>query len=140
MSAGERKTILLVEDSDAIREAFTLLLEESGYGVIGTASGDEAVRLAGERAPDLVLLDLGLPGKGGVQVALEIRGSPETARIPIVAVTGRDDDAQRRACREAGCAAFLVKPLDTRALIRSLPLYLARPAADDPDDPVPSPS
>lgn len=116
--------VLLVEDSDAIRAAFTILLEESGYAVAGAATGAEAVRIAGERAPALVLLDLGLPDIPGLEVVRRIKAAPATARIPVVALTGRDEAADRDALMAAGCAAFLVKPVDTQKLIRSLPGYI----------------
>jgi CheY-like chemotaxis protein len=117
--------VLVVEDSDAIRAAFTILLEESGYAVAAAATGAEAVRLAEGRAPDLVLLDLGLPDMPGLDVARRIKSSPATAHVPVVALTGRDDPADRDALMAAGCAAYLVKPVDTQALIRSLPGYIA---------------
>ncbi|MFL5538855.1 MAG: PleD family two-component system response regulator [Longimicrobiaceae bacterium] len=116
--------VLVVEDSDAIRAAYTILLEESGYTVAAAATGAEAVRLAERRAPELVLLDLGLPDMPGLDVARRLKANPATARVPVVALTGRDDDAQRGALMAAGCAAYLVKPVDTQQLIRSLPGYI----------------
>ena len=119
-----RHRVLVVEDSDAIRMAFTILLEESGYHVDAAATGAEGVRMAAERAPDLVLLDLGLPDIPGVEVARRIKSAPGTSRVPVVALTGRDDDADREALHAAGCTAYLVKPVDTQALIRALPGYI----------------
>jgi CheY-like chemotaxis protein len=117
--------VLVVEDSDAIRAAFTILLEESGYAVAAAATGAEALRLAAERNPDLVLLDLGLPDMSGLDVARLIRAAPATASIPLVALTGRDDETDRGALLAAGCAAYLVKPVDTQRLIQALPGYIA---------------
>lgn len=114
--------VLVVEDSDAIRAAYTILLEESGYAVAAAATGAEAVRQAERRAPDLVLLDLGLPDMPGLEVARRIKA---IGSIPIVALTGRDDPADRAVLLAAGCAAYLVKPVDTRQLLRSLPGYIA---------------
>lgn len=122
-----RPLVLVVEDSDAIRTAFTILLEESGYTVAAAPTGADAVRLAGERIPDLVLLDLGLPDISGLDVARRIKGDPATRDIPVVALTGRDDDTDRQAMLSAGCRDFWLKPVDTQALIRSLPGYIARP-------------
>jgi CheY-like chemotaxis protein len=120
-----RPLVLVVEDSDPIRTAFTILLEESGYRVAAASTGEDAVRLAGERNPDLVLLDLGLPDISGLDVARRIKADPATRNIPVVALTGRDDDDDREALLSAGCTAFWLKPPDTQALIRSLPGYIA---------------
>lgn len=124
MTAGAAPLVLVVEDSDAIRAAFTILLEESGYAVAAAATGAEAVRLAGERLPDLVLLDLGLPDIGGLDVARRLKANPATAAIPLVALTGRDDAVDRAALLAAGCADYLVKPVDTQRLIHALPGYI----------------
>jgi CheY-like chemotaxis protein len=125
VSGAPAPLVLVVEDSDAIRAAFTILLEESGYAVAAAATGAEAVRLAGDRAPDLVLLDLGLPDIPGLDVLRRIRANPATAHVPVVALTGRDDEADRGALLAAGCAAYLVKPGDTQQLIRSIPGWIA---------------
>jgi CheY-like chemotaxis protein len=85
------------------------------------------VRLASEREPDLVLLDLGLPDIPGLEVARRIKAAPRTRAIPVVALTGRDDDADREALLAAGCSAYLLKPIDTQKLIQSLPGYIAPP-------------
>lgn len=125
MSEPGGPRVLVVEDSEAIRHAFTLLLEECGYAVTGAPTGEDALRLAAERAPDLVLLDLGLPDISGLEVALRLRADPATRAIPLVALTGRDDDADRQALLAAGCTAYLLKPVDTQRLIRDLPGYIA---------------
>ncbi|HEX6749044.1 MAG TPA: response regulator [Longimicrobium sp.] len=129
MTEPARRLVLVVEDSDAIRTAFTILLEESGYDVAAAPNGAEAVRLAAERTPDLVLLDLGLPDIPGVEVARQLKAAPRTQNTPVVALTGRDDDGDREALRAAGCAAYLVKPVDTQALIRALPGYIEASSA-----------
>ena len=126
MTGPGRPLVLVVEDSEPIRAAFTILLEESGYRVAAAATGADAVRLAAERVPDLVLLDLGLPDLSGRAVAQELKSNPATAAVPIVALTGRDDPADRDDLLAAGCAAYLVKPVDTQALLRSLPGYIAQ--------------
>jgi CheY-like chemotaxis protein len=120
--------VLVVEDSEPIRAAFTILLEESGYAVSAAGTGAEALRLAGEAAPDLVLLDLGLPDLRGLDVVRHLKADPVTARIPVVVLTGRDDDDDRDALLAAGCAAYLVKPIDTQTLLRSIPGYISTPA------------
>ncbi len=124
------RTVLLVEDSDAIRDAFTILLEDAGYTVLGADTGEEALRLAAEHLPDLVLLDMGLPDMTGLDVVRRLKGDPETSGIAVVAVTGRDEDADRRACLAAGCAAYIVKPVNTQKLVRDLPGWMAAAPAE----------
>jgi CheY-like chemotaxis protein len=119
------RAVLLVEDSEAIRDAFTILLEDAGYAVLGAATGAEALRLAEERVPDLVLLDMGLPDMTGLDVVRRLKAAPQTAAIAVVALTGRDEEADRRACLAAGCAAYIVKPVNTQKLVRDLPGWMA---------------
>ncbi len=127
MSGGvpAARTVLLVEDSEAIRDAFTILLEDAGYTVLGAGTGEEALRLAAEHVPDLVLLDMGLPDMTGLQVVRQVKSTPATTGIPVVAVTGRDEPADRRACLAAGCTAYIVKPVNTQKLVRDLPGWMA---------------
>ncbi|HEX5868928.1 MAG TPA: response regulator [Longimicrobium sp.] len=127
MSGAEpaARTVLLVEDSDAIRDAFTILLEDAGYTVLGAATGTDALQLAEERVPDLVLLDMGLPDMTGLDVVRRLKAEPRTATIAVVALTGRDEEADRRACLAAGCAAYIVKPVNTQKLVRDLPGWMA---------------
>jgi two-component system, cell cycle response regulator DivK len=117
--------VLLVEDSDAVRGAFTVLLEMSGWRVAAAPTGAEALRLASEQPPDLVLLDLGLPDLNGTEVLRRLKADPATQQIPVVALTGHDLPEERAAALAAGCADYLVKPVDTRALLEALPGYMA---------------
>lgn len=121
----ELPLILLVEDNETIRSAFAVLLEEGGYQVAGAGSGVDALRLAAERTPDLVLMDLGLPDISGLEVTRRLRARPQTHAVPIVALTGRALAADYEACLAAGCTAYLSKPIDTRELLASIPTFLA---------------
>lgn len=112
--------ILLVEDNPHISEAFSLLLEDSGYRVRTALSGADAIRSVAEAAPLLVLLDLGLPDMGGLEVAREIRRQPAAGNVRIVALTGRALDADREAALAAGCAEFLTKPVPAATLLATV--------------------
>ncbi len=119
-----RPSILLVEDNDAIRNAFTILLEESGYRVLQAGSGNVAIQTARSELPDLVILDLGLPDVSGLEVARTLRARPETSAIPIVALTGRALEVDEEACMAAGCSGYLTKPIDTEQLLRLIPTFI----------------
>lgn len=117
-------TILLVEDDPYLRDAFRLLLEEAGYDVREAATANAAIASASDSAPSLVLLDLGLPDRPGLDVVRTLRQRDETRDIPIIALTGRTGLAEEQACIEAGCTHFFAKPLEPRTLLSSLPKFL----------------
>jgi CheY-like chemotaxis protein len=114
-------SILLVEDDPLLRHAFRLLLEDAGYRVVEAGTAAAAIDQAFSEKPALVLLDLGLPDRPGLDVAREITASPETAGMRVVALTGRVGAKERDACFAAGCSHFFTKPIEPRELLRRLP-------------------
>jgi CheY-like chemotaxis protein len=116
--------ILLVEDDPLLRHAFRLLLEDAGYLVHEAGTAAQALDRAVEEKPALVLLDLGLPDRHGLDVARHLTSQPETAGIRIVALTGRVGPRERDACLAAGCTHYFTKPIEPRELLRRLPELL----------------
>lgn len=114
-------TILLVEDDPLLRHAFRLLLEDAGYTVHEAGTAADAIAQASDCIPDLVLLDMGLPDRPGIEVARHLTSTPATSAIRVVALTGRAGTIERDACLAAGCSHFLTKPIEPRELIRRLP-------------------
>lgn len=112
--------ILLVEDDVLLREAFRLLLEDVGYQVREAGTAAEALRAAADDKPALVLLDLGLPDRPGLDVARELRRAPDTRDTPVFALTGQVGADERRACLDAGCSVYIAKPVEPRTLIRRI--------------------
>jgi two-component system phosphate regulon response regulator PhoB len=113
-------TILLVEDDALVREAFRLLLEDVGYRVLEAGTAAEALRAVADTPPALVLLDLGLPDRSGLDIAREMKRKPATRATPVFALTGRVGADERRACLEAGCVLYLAKPVEPRQLLRRI--------------------
>jgi CheY-like chemotaxis protein len=113
-----KPSILLVEDNETIRSAFALLLEESGYLVEQAVSGADALDRAASADPDLVLMDLGLPDMNGLEVTRRLKKDPQTSRSAVVAITGRALETDQKACFDAGCSAYVAKPVDTRLLLK----------------------
>src|SRR5688572_24423120 len=105
------KRLLIVEDDMFLREAFRMMLEDAGYEILEAETGEEAVSTVQANRPHLVLLDLGLPDRSGLDVAREIKGNSLTADTVIVALTGRVGPAEKKECLEAGCSAYFAKPL-----------------------------
>ena len=120
MNKTESQTILLVEDDHLLRDAFRLLLEDAGYRVLEAGSAQEALEHTEVVTPDIVLLDLGLPDRPGLDVARELRTRVELTDLPIIALTGRVGATEQRECLKAGCTLYLAKPIGPRELLRQL--------------------
>ena len=108
--------VLIVEDNVPAAKILSALVALGHHEVQVAHSGEQALELAGSFHPDVVLLDLGLPGISGFDVAAELRARPEFAATRLVAVTGYDDDQQRRRTQAAGFAHYLSKPVTREAL------------------------
>ncbi|MCW8195697.1 PAS domain S-box protein [Proteobacteria bacterium 005FR1] len=114
--AAAEKRILLVEDQQDIAETLALLLESSGHDVSIANDGEMAIAKAAELLPEVVLLDIGLPGIDGYEVAAQIRAHPLTRNTVLAALTGYGQDRDREMARGAGFDAHFVKPVDMAAL------------------------
>lgn len=117
--------ILLVEDDALLRQAFRLLLEDSGYRVREAGSAGAALDSAQEEAPAAVVLDMGLPDRPGLHVARTLRERDATRDVPIIALTGSIGPDEERACLDAGCTEYHGKPLSPRLLLERLRQLLA---------------
>lgn len=120
------RTILIVEDDDLLRDAFKILLEDAGYQVLEAATARQALELVQERLPALVILDMGLPDGPGLDVVRSMRRDPDLRETPVIALTGRVGEDERRACLDAGCNRYLAKPVAPSILLSELPELLAR--------------
>jgi len=106
--------ILIAEDQLFIRELLDSVLAAEGYLVTQASTGAEALRIARQRLPRLVLLDASLPGLDGFAVAAELRRDPATRHILIAMLTASAAASDREQARRCGCDAFFTKPIDTR--------------------------
>lgn len=113
--------ILHIEDDPANRLLVRKLLQNAGHEVIDAADGLEGVRLACAQRPDLVLVDLNIPGLDGFEVTLRLRGEPSLVGVPIVAITAEGD---RETSLAVGCDGFLQKPIDARSFSNVIEQYL----------------
>jgi chemotaxis protein histidine kinase CheA/CheY-like chemotaxis protein len=121
--------VVLAEDSLATREVLRVLLEQQGFRVRLAADGEEALQRIGERLPDVVVTDVNMPRRDGLSLARELRRRTASARLPIVLLTSRDDDATRAAGASAGADAYLVKSrFNAGVLLDTLARIGVRPA------------
>src|SRR5437870_5103673 len=113
--------ILHIEDDPANRLLVRKLLQNAGHEVVDAADGLEGVRLACAQRPDLVLVDINIPGLDGFEVTLRLRGEPSLDGVPIVAITAEGD---RETSLAVGCDGFLQKPIDARSFSSVIEQYL----------------
>jgi CheY-like chemotaxis protein len=120
--------ILVVEDNDMNMQLVEFLLEEGGYTIVKATSGEEALALTrdSEGAPDLILMDIHLPGMDGLSVVRAMKEDARTARIPILALTAHAMRGDRDRFLEAGCDGYLSKPIDVKTFLASIERYLVR--------------
>src|SRR5579859_100867 len=109
-------TILVVDDERQDSKLLEALLRHEGYITLSAANGEEALALIAQRAPDLILLDVMMPGMDGYQVASRLKSNPATSNIPIIMVTVKTDRSARMAGLDAGAEEFLTKPVDRAEL------------------------
>lgn len=122
--------ILLIEDNVDNREMVRFVLERAGYEILVGQTGDQAVTLARQERPDLILMDLSLPEKDGWTAAGEIKADPALAAIPLVALTAHTLPGDRKRAMEAGFDAYISKPINLPRLIETLAAFLP-PAQSD---------
>ena len=111
----QARSILIVEDNADAREAMRMLLELDGHVVMAAAEGVEALELARAKDPDIALVDIGLPGIDGYEVARRIRAAGDKRPL-LIALTGYGQPEDRRRATEAGFDSLLVKPVDPAGL------------------------
>jgi DNA-binding response OmpR family regulator len=120
------KTILVVEDEMKIARVVRDYLERAGFTVIVTADGEAAIASARSETPDLIVLDLGLPGRDGLDVARELRAR---SNVPIVMLTARGDETDRIVGLELGADDYVVKPFSPKELVARVRAVLRRTAS-----------
>ena len=127
------KTILVVDDEKDLVELLTYNLEQEGFNVQSASDGEKALDLIKGKRPDLILLDLMLPGVKGLDICRILRGKPETAGIPIIMLTARSNDVDKIVGLEMGADDYVTKPFSIRELVARVRAVLRRADARDDD-------
>jgi len=112
--------ILIVDDDKDVLKALSVRLKGSGYGVVYAADGIAAVSVARNEEPDVIILDIGLPGGDGFTVMERLAGILPIAQIPVIILTARDVSGNEARARTAGAYAFLQKPVDNDVLLETV--------------------
>jgi CheY-like chemotaxis protein len=112
-------SVLIVDDDPSIRKLVATTLEDvAGFELVEAADGDEALALAREEAPAIVLLDIDMPGIDGFEACRRLRAQPQTADATVVMLTAAADEEAERAAEEAGADLFITKPFSPLELLR----------------------
>ena len=114
------RTILIIEDNDKNMKLARDVLKAKGYATLEAVTGEEGVKLSKERVPDLVLMDIQLPGINGIEAFRQIRADAKTARIPVVALTASVTPTDRSEINAAGFDAFIGKPISLKEFLETL--------------------
>ena len=126
-SKGQTPLILVADDNEINRQTYTDYLQARGFQVIVAANGQEAARKAAQMKPDLILMDIQMPGIDGLQATGFIRKhpDPEVATVPIIAFTALTMPGDRERCLAAGADDYLSKPVSLPVLIKAIETWLA---------------
>ena len=125
---------LIIEDDATSMKLARMLLERGGHEVTEAKSVEEALTVIQAHLPDLIVLDLKLPGKNGLNLTRHLKLSPRTRHIPIVAVTAYPDTFDKADALQAGCDSYVVKPIDTRTFADQVSHPGAHPAGHPHSD------
>ncbi len=119
-----KKRILVVEDNKHNLYLATFILKKSGYEVITAVNGLEAIEIAKEQHPDLILMDIQLPEMDGYEAIGRIKGIPDLTHIPVVAVTSYAMVGDRKKALSIGCVGYIEKPLNPETFVPEIEKYL----------------
>jgi two-component system, cell cycle response regulator DivK len=125
MTAPAMRRILLVEDNEMNRDMLSRRLVRQGYDVVLAQDGEAGVALAAAVRPDLILMDMSLPGIDGREATRRIRGEPALRHIPIIALTAHAMTGDREAAAAAGCDDYDTKPVELPRLLAKMRLLLS---------------
>jgi two-component system cell cycle response regulator DivK len=121
---GATKTVLVVEDNDLNMKLFHDLLEAHGYNILQTKDGMEALQLARQHHPDLILMDIQLPEVSGLEVTKWLKEDEKLKSIPVIAVTALAMKGDEEKIREGGCEAYIAKPISVTSFLQTVERFI----------------
>jgi CheY-like chemotaxis protein len=126
------KCVLVVDDDEDHRDICVTILQHHRYEVTEAADGEEALRVVGDHRPDLILMDAMLPVLDGWAATARLKGSPDTASIPVVMITARAMDLDRERSFESGADSYIAKPCDPAQIVEEVRRLIGPPTASGP--------
>jgi CheY-like chemotaxis protein len=120
------ETILIVEDNPVNQKLLVTILRPHGYRLLTAVDGEEAIRIASQELPQLILMDLQIPKMNGYVATEWLKAQPETAGIPIIALTAHAMEDERNHAQQVGFDGYITKPIDTRLFPNQIRVYLEK--------------
>ena len=114
------KKVIVIEDERNIIEAISFILSRDGWDVVTHSNGHDAIDAVRLRKPDIVILDVMLPGKSGFDILQEIRGDGELGQIPVLMLTARGQEKDREMAQRAGASAYMTKPFSNAEVLAAV--------------------
>ena len=118
------KSILIVEDNLSHIELLEDLFQPLGYNTMGVTNGETALNIIRNNPPDLILMDIQLPGMDGYTITKKIKQDPQTKNIPVIAVTAYALKEDEKKALKAGCDEYMSKPIDTHAIVTMVEKFI----------------
>lgn len=118
--------VLVVEDNEMNMQLVEYLLEEGGFQILKATSGEDALQIANSDIPDLILMDIHLPGMDGLTVVREMKNAEKTKGIPILALTAHAMRGDKDRFLEAGCDGYISKPIDVKTFVSSIEKFIVK--------------
>jgi DNA-binding response OmpR family regulator len=112
--------VLLIEDEPHISEAIRYILARDGWAVSTHADGTDAVEVVRATSPDILVLDVMLPGRTGFDILIELRADPRFANLPVLVLTAKGQEREREAAERAGASRFMSKPFSNADIVDSV--------------------
>ncbi|MBT3791221.1 MAG: response regulator [Alphaproteobacteria bacterium] len=113
-------SILIAEDEPNIVESLTFLLEREGYAVSAVGDGDTALRILQQAPPGMLILDVMLPGRNGFEILKAIRANGSLANLPVIILTAKGQEKDRKTALDLGANAFITKPFSNQDLVKQI--------------------
>jgi two-component system, cell cycle response regulator DivK len=124
LASPKQKTVLIVEDNVWSRKLLETQLEIHGFESLSSTDAEAALEIAQQQQPNLILMDIQLPGISGIEAIRRLKGDERTRSIPVIAVTAFALSSDKRKILASGCDAYLSKPIDSRTLIEMIESYI----------------
>ena len=133
MNNPQKENILIVDDEEDILQLITYNLTKEGYSVIGVGTGEKAVEIANSKPPDIIVLDLMLPGIDGLEVCKRLKNDSLTNHIPILMLTAKSEDSDIVIGLELGADDYMIKPFSPKVLTAKIKALLRRKSVLEPE-------